>query len=125
MTSYAAPPRTVGRLKRPFGNLYYEVSGSGPALLFALDRRAAAPEIRDLLTSHDVLLLDRYVTSNAAYGSARLGGPAFWCPRRLPMTVIGREQVVTELRTAPERKARRRGPAQERLVTSSVGPLFS
>lgn len=35
MTSYAAPPRTVGRLKRPFGNLYYEVSGSGPALLFA------------------------------------------------------------------------------------------
>jgi pimeloyl-ACP methyl ester carboxylesterase len=35
MTSYAAPSRTVGRLKRPFGNLYYEVSGSGPALLFA------------------------------------------------------------------------------------------
>ena len=35
MTSYTAPPRTVGRLKRPFGNLYYEVSGSGPALLFA------------------------------------------------------------------------------------------
>jgi 3-oxoadipate enol-lactonase len=35
MTSYAAPPRTVGRLKRPFGDLYYEVSGSGPALVFA------------------------------------------------------------------------------------------
>lgn len=35
MTSYAAPARTIGRLKRPFGNLYYEVSGSGPALLFA------------------------------------------------------------------------------------------
>lgn len=35
MTSYAAPPRTVGRLKRPFGDLHYEVSGSGPALLFA------------------------------------------------------------------------------------------
>lgn len=35
MSSYAAPSRTVGRLKRPFGNLYYEVSGSGPALLFA------------------------------------------------------------------------------------------
>jgi dTMP kinase len=48
----------------------------GPALLFALDRRSAAPDIRDLLTSNDVLLLDRYVTSNAAYGSARLGGPA-------------------------------------------------
>ena len=48
----------------------------GPALLFALDRRAAAVEIRDLVAGHDVLLLDRYVTSNAAYGSARLGGPA-------------------------------------------------
>lgn len=35
MKSYAAPPRTVGRLKRPFGNLYYEATGSGPALLFA------------------------------------------------------------------------------------------
>lgn len=48
----------------------------GPAVLFALDRRAAAPDIRDLLSSNDILLLDRYVTSNAAYGSARLGGPA-------------------------------------------------
>ena len=47
----------------------------GPALLFALDRQAAAPQIRDLLVSNDVVLLDRYVTSNAAYGSARLGGP--------------------------------------------------
>jgi pimeloyl-ACP methyl ester carboxylesterase len=35
MTSYAAPARTIGQLKRPFGNLYYEASGSGPALLFA------------------------------------------------------------------------------------------
>ena len=35
MTSYAAPPRSTGRLKRPFGTLYYEVTGSGPALLFA------------------------------------------------------------------------------------------
>lgn len=47
----------------------------GPALLFALDRRAAAAQIRELLTVNDILLLDRYVTSNAAYGSARLGGP--------------------------------------------------
>ena len=47
----------------------------GPAVLFALDRRAAAGQIRDLRQAHDVLLLDRYVTSNAAYGSARLGGP--------------------------------------------------
>src|SRR5882724_5049272 len=27
--------RTIGKLKRPFGNLHYEVTGSGPALLFA------------------------------------------------------------------------------------------
>jgi dTMP kinase len=47
----------------------------GPALLFALDRRAAADEIRTLLAANDVVLLDRYVASNAAYGSARLGGP--------------------------------------------------
>lgn len=35
MTAYRAPTHRVGRLKRPFGNLYYEVTGSGPALLFA------------------------------------------------------------------------------------------
>lgn len=47
----------------------------GPAVLFALDRRAAVPELMDLLATHDVVLLDRYVTSNAAYGAARMGGP--------------------------------------------------
>ncbi|MBV8408572.1 MAG: alpha/beta hydrolase [Alphaproteobacteria bacterium] len=35
MTTYSAPPRRIGRLKRPFGDLYYEMTGSGPALLFA------------------------------------------------------------------------------------------
>ena len=35
MSSYAAPSRTSGRLKRPFGNIHYEVCGSGPALIFA------------------------------------------------------------------------------------------
>jgi dTMP kinase len=47
----------------------------GPALLFALDRRAAAAEIRQLTADHDLVLLDRYVSSNAAYGAARLGAP--------------------------------------------------
>ncbi len=55
------------------GDLTDSVYGS--ALLFALDRRDAAAELRDLLASHDVVLLDRYITSNAAYGAARLGGP--------------------------------------------------
>jgi dTMP kinase len=44
----------------------------GMATLFALDRHAAAGRIRDDLAGHDVLLLDRYVASNAAYGAARL-----------------------------------------------------
>ncbi len=48
----------------------------GPALLFALDRRDAADEIRHAIADNDIVLLDRYVSSNAAYGSARLGGPA-------------------------------------------------
>ncbi|WP_421997519.1 alpha/beta fold hydrolase [Reyranella sp.] len=33
--TYVAPPRRTGRLDRPFGTLYYEVTGSGPALVFA------------------------------------------------------------------------------------------
>ena len=44
----------------------------GMAMLFALDRRAAAERIRADLARHDVVLLDRYVASNAAYGAARL-----------------------------------------------------
>jgi len=44
----------------------------GMALMFALDRRAAAGAMRVALASHDVLLVDRYIASNAAYGAARL-----------------------------------------------------
>ncbi len=44
----------------------------GMAVLFALDRRAAAPELRAALAAHDVVLVDRYVASNAAYNAARL-----------------------------------------------------
>ncbi|TKV61518.1 dTMP kinase [Nakamurella flava] len=47
----------------------------GPAVLFALDRRAAADEIRGALAEADLVLLDRYVSSNAAYGAARQGAP--------------------------------------------------
>ena len=35
MTSPGVRTRKTGRLKRPFGNLYYEASGTGPAVLFA------------------------------------------------------------------------------------------
>jgi len=42
------------------------------AVLFALDRRAAGDELRAALAESDVLLVDRYLASNAAYGAARL-----------------------------------------------------
>ncbi len=42
------------------------------ALLFALDRAGAIGEIERLSGDHDVLILDRYVASNAAYSAARL-----------------------------------------------------
>jgi dTMP kinase len=44
----------------------------GMAVLFALDRLGARDELRTLLAGHDVVLADRYVASNAAYGAARL-----------------------------------------------------
>ncbi len=46
------------------------------ALLFALDRRAAADEIRSAVAEHDLVILDRYVASNAAYSAARLSQSA-------------------------------------------------
>jgi dTMP kinase len=42
------------------------------AVLFALDRAAARDEIAHLRAAYDVLILDRYVASNAAYSAARL-----------------------------------------------------
>ncbi len=55
----------------------------GMGLLFALDRAGARDEITDLLGSHDVVLLDRYAASSAAYSAARLdegadGAAAAW-----------------------------------------------
>jgi dTMP kinase len=42
------------------------------AVLFALDRADARDEIERLSAAHDVVILDRYVASNAAYSAARL-----------------------------------------------------
>lgn len=42
------------------------------AMLFALDRADARAEIARLGDTHDVVILDRYVASNAAYSAARL-----------------------------------------------------
>lgn len=41
------------------------------AVLFALDRADAAMELSNLLDSNDIVILDRYVASNAAYSAAR------------------------------------------------------
>lgn len=57
-------------LRERHGDAASSVYGMG--LLFALDRRDAAPEIRGLLAEHDVVLLDRYAASSAAYSAARL-----------------------------------------------------
>ena len=42
------------------------------AVLFALDRAGAHDEIGHLRAAYDVVVLDRYVASNAAYSAARL-----------------------------------------------------
>ncbi|BBZ79948.1 dTMP kinase [Mycolicibacterium anyangense] len=42
------------------------------AVLFALDRAAAKDLVADLGARYDVVILDRYVASNAAYSAARL-----------------------------------------------------
>ncbi|GAC66742.1 dTMP kinase [Gordonia soli] len=44
----------------------------GMAVLFALDRAGAASEIFAAMAENDVVILDRYVASNAAYNAARL-----------------------------------------------------
>lgn len=46
------------------------------AVLFALDRGAAREHLSALCAEHDVVILDRYVASNAAYSAARLGQDA-------------------------------------------------
>lgn len=42
------------------------------AVLFALDRGAAREHLTALCAGHDIVILDRYVASNAAYSAARL-----------------------------------------------------
>lgn len=79
---------TVGRLAFPrYGTLYADLAAEAlrggqagtadsphaMALLFALDRQAAVGELSTLAGGNDVVLLDRYVASNAAYTAARVG----------------------------------------------------
>ena len=80
----------------------------GMAMLFALDRHGAAARIRADLDAHDVVLLDRYVASNAAYGAARLfqdarGSFVEWV-RMLEIDRLGlpRPDAQLLLRVSPE-----------------------
>ncbi|WP_460700599.1 dTMP kinase [Nocardia thraciensis] len=88
------------------------------ALLFALDRAAARDDLLKLLADNDIVLLDRYVASNAAYNAARTdqsadGEMASWVAElefgrfELPVPDV---QVLLDVSTelAAER-ARRRG----------------
>lgn len=50
-------------------------SAHGMATLFALDRRDALATLERFAASQEVLLLDRYVASNAAYSVARTQDP--------------------------------------------------
>jgi dTMP kinase len=63
------------------------------AMLFALDRAEAVGEIDGLGRDHDVVILDRYVASNAAYSAARLhegaAGPAVAWVHRLEYERLG------------------------------------
>ena len=51
-----------------------DLAGSvyGMAVLFALDRAGAKDQLAALQAGRDVVILDRYVASNAAYSAARL-----------------------------------------------------
>lgn len=42
------------------------------ALLYALDRHEAAPDLREILAAGDILLADRYIFSNIAYQCAKV-----------------------------------------------------
>lgn len=57
-------------LRGEHGDLAASVHGM--AMLFALDRVGARDRLLQLTRENDVVLLDRYVASNAAYGAARL-----------------------------------------------------
>jgi dTMP kinase len=87
-TSFEAQDQTVARLAFPryhrsvtadlaaealhgeHGDLSSSVYAM--ATLFALDRSDAKAELDRLRAAHDVVILDRYVASNAAYSAARL-----------------------------------------------------
>ncbi|QGK71288.1 dTMP kinase [Allosaccharopolyspora coralli] len=94
----------------------------GMAVLYALDRRGAVESLNTALAAHDVVLLDRYVASNAAYGAARLhedaGGSFVAWVRGLEIDRFGlpRPDLHLLLQVAPEVAA---GRAEHRERTET------
>ncbi|OBI52826.1 dTMP kinase [Mycobacterium sp. E796] len=87
------------------------------ATLFALDRAGAIGQIAALRRDHDVVILDRYVASNAAYSAARLhqdaaGEAAAWVHRleyeRLGLPAPDWQVLLAVPAELAARRARRR-----------------
>jgi dTMP kinase len=91
------------------------------AMLFALDRAAARAEIEALSRGHDVVILDRYVASNAAYSAARLhqdatGEVVAWVHeleyQRLGLPVPNRQLLLDVSIELAAQRARRRASVE-------------
>ena len=97
---------------------------SAMAVLFALDRGAAREHLEALCAEHDVVILDRYVASNAAYSAARLNQDAHgdrveWVGdleyRRLGLPAPDRQILLdVSVVLAAERAIRRAGEEPDR-----------
>ncbi len=96
-------------------------SAHGMAVMFALDRAGAGKELGQWATStSDVLLLDRYVASNAAYTSARTGNVedrAWVADLEFEKLGLPRPDLQVLVDTAPE-TARERAAKRESLDAS-------
>lgn len=91
------------------------------AMLFALDRAGAAERIEQLGRRHDVVILDRYVASNAAYSAARLhedaaGAAVAWVYeleyRRLGLPAPDWQVLLAVPAELADRRARSRAEAE-------------
>ena len=96
-------------------------SAHGMAVMFALDRAGAGEELGQWAAStSDILLLDRYVASNAAYTSARTGNVedrAWVADLEFDKLGLPRPDLQVLVDTAPE-TARERAAKRESLDAS-------
>ena len=95
------------------------------AVLFALDRAAPRIGSAELLVRHDIVLLDRYVASNAAYTAARLhqGADGEWSSGSVQLefdrlALPDARRAAASRRTRGARRASAPGIAREADDTS-------